>query len=256
MLARLADSPRAPAEAETSRRVEAEAPVGTTPIARAGAGLSLDAKAEISVGQVAASRPNLIWRRRAEGNAADDGAGSGLTDFTARLTDAPTLDFGGGESRQLSIELFFDITEPDKGQTDVRQDTDRIVRLTQINRNLEPKRPPTVKVTCGAATTADFPFVGVISNLTQRFTLFKSTGEALRATLNVTFTEFLDPLMNLRQTDPELTTRVVKRGDTLFNIAAEVYRDAALWRLIAEANRLDDPGRLEIGRRLTIPKLQ
>lgn len=173
-----------------------------------------------------------------------------------RLTDAPTLDFGGGESRQLSIELFFDITEPDKGQTDVRQDTDRIVRLTQINRNLEPKRPPTVKVTWGAATTADFPFVGVISNLTQRFTLFKSTGEALRATLNVTFTEFLDPLMNLRQTDPELTTRVVKRGDTLFNIAAEVYRDAALWRLIAEANRLDDPGRLEIGRRLTIPKLQ
>jgi hypothetical protein len=83
MLARLADSPGAPAEAETSRRVEAEAPVGTTPTARAGADLSLDAKAEISVGQAAASRPNLIWRRRAEGKAADDGAGSGLTDFTA-----------------------------------------------------------------------------------------------------------------------------------------------------------------------------
>jgi hypothetical protein len=83
MLARLADSPRAQAEVETSRRVEAETPVGRTPIARAGADLPLVAKAEISVGQVAASRPNLIWRRRAEGKAADDGAGSGLTDFTA-----------------------------------------------------------------------------------------------------------------------------------------------------------------------------
>src|SRR5262249_35739110 len=83
MLARLADSPRAPAEIETSRRVEAEAPVGTPPMARAGADLSLGAKAEISVGQVAASRPNLIWRRRGEGKAADDGAGSGLPDFTA-----------------------------------------------------------------------------------------------------------------------------------------------------------------------------
>jgi nucleoid-associated protein YgaU len=62
--------------------------------------------------------------------------------------------------------------------------------------------------------------------------------------------------MNLRQTDPELTTRMVKRGDTLSNIAAEVYRDAALWRLIAEANSLDDPRALEIGRRLTIPKQQ
>jgi Contractile injection system tube protein/LysM domain len=184
-----------------------------------------------------------------------ENSATGSTSAT-RLTDAPTLDFGGGESRQLSLELFFDITEPDKRQTDVRQETDRIVRLTQINRNLEPKRPPTVKVAWGNATTADFPFVGVISNLTQRFTLFKGTGEALRATLNVTFTEFLDPQKNLRQTDPELTTRVVKRGDTLANIAAEVYRDAALWRLIAEANGLDDPRGLEIGRRLTIPKLQ
>jgi hypothetical protein len=83
MLARLADSPGSPAEVETSRKVEAAAPVGTTPIARAGGDLSLDAKAEISVGQVAASRPNLIWRRMAEGKAADEGAGSGLTDSTA-----------------------------------------------------------------------------------------------------------------------------------------------------------------------------
>jgi nucleoid-associated protein YgaU len=87
------------------------------------------------------------------------------------------------------------------------------------------------------------------------FYLFKNTGEALRATLNLTVVEFLDPQVNLRETDPELTTRLVKRGDTLTNIAAEVYRDPALWRLIAEANGLDDPRRLEIGRRLTIPQL-
>jgi nucleoid-associated protein YgaU len=170
-----------------------------------------------------------------------------------RLVDAPTLTFGGGESRQLTLELFFDITEPTAGQTDVRQETDKIVKLTRINPELG--RPPTIQVTWGGNAHADFPFVGVISNLTQRFTLFKSTGEALRATLNVTIVEFIDIDIELRKTDPELTTRLVKRGDSLSNIAAEFYSDPALWRVIAEANGLDNPLRLDPGRRLTIPQL-
>ena len=174
---------------------------------------------------------------------------------TNRSVDAPELTFGGGGSRVLTMELFYDITEPSSGQKDVRVETDRMVKLTRIQRDLDPPRPPTVEVTWGNSKTADFPFVGVVSRLGQRFTLFRSTGEALRATLSVSFTEFLDPKINLRQTDPELTTRVVRRGDSLAGIAAEVYRDPALWRVIAEANMLDDPLRLEIGRRLTIPKL-
>jgi hypothetical protein len=174
---------------------------------------------------------------------------------TERLLDAPRLTFGGGGNRMLSLELFYDITEPDADQKDVRVETDKIVKLTRIQRDLNPPRPPTVEVSWGKAPTADFPFVGVISHLSQRFTLFRSTGQALRATLNVSFTEFLDPKINLRQTDPELTTRVVRRGDSLVSIAAQVYSDPSLWRVIAEANRLDDPLRLEIGRRLTIPKV-
>lgn len=173
-----------------------------------------------------------------------------------RHVNAPTLVFGGGDSRQLTLELFFDITEPTKRQKDVREETDKLVKLTRISQDLDPPRPPTVEVSWGKATTADFPFVGVISNLTQRFTLFKDTGQALRATVNLTLLEFLDPKISLRQTDPELTTRVVKRGDTISGIAAEVYRNPSQWRVIAEANELDDPRRLEIGRRLTIPKLQ
>jgi hypothetical protein len=175
--------------------------------------------------------------------------------LTERRVDAPMLTFGGGGNRTLSLELFYDITEPDAGQKDVRVETDKMVKLTRIQRNLDPPRPPTVEVSWGKAHTADFPFVGVISHLSQRFTLFRSTGQALRATLNVSFTEFLDPNINLRQTDPELTTRVVRRGDSLVGIAAQFYSDPALWRVIAEANRLDDPLRLEIGRRLTIPKV-
>ncbi|MEN2383876.1 MAG: LysM peptidoglycan-binding domain-containing protein [Gloeotrichia echinulata DEX184] len=72
--------------------------------------------------------------------------------------------------------------------------------------------------------------------------------------MSVTFTEYLKPLDDQRQTDPELTTHIVKRGDTLSSIAAQLYRDPRRWRIIAEANNLDDPRHLEIGTTLSIPE--
>lgn len=182
---------------------------------------------------------------------------TGRRSQTQRKVNAPTLTFGGGGSRQLTLELFFDVTERinNKKIDDVRKETDKIVALTRIERDLD--RPPTCEVSWGnAPTSSDFPFIGVVNNLTQRFTLFKSDGKPVRANLTIVFVEFLDPKKDQRQTDPELTTRIIKRGDTLTSITAEVYRDPTLWRVIAEANRLDDPRRLEIGRTLTIPKLR
>lgn len=176
---------------------------------------------------------------------------------TTRLLNAPALTFGGGGSRQLTLELFFDVTEPIDGTVieDVRKETDKIVALTRIERDQD--RPPACEISWGKESNSlDFPFQGVISNLVQRFTLFKSDGRPVRATLTVTFLEFLVPKADKLQTDPELTTRMVKRGDRLSTIAAEVYRDPTLWRLIAEANALDDPRRLPIGARLTIPDLR
>lgn len=178
------------------------------------------------------------------------------TGQTERKKNAPTLTFGGGGSRLLTLELFFDVTEPIDDETidDVRERTNEILQLTRIERDLD--RPPACEIAWGDAPTgSDFPFTGVVSQLTQRFTLFRSDGTPVRANLTVVFTEFLDPEKDLRETDPEFRTRLVKRGDSLSRIAAEVYRDAGLWRVIAEANDLDDPRRLPIGLRLDIPKL-
>ncbi|NEO31307.1 MAG: LysM peptidoglycan-binding domain-containing protein [Symploca sp. SIO3C6] len=177
---------------------------------------------------------------------------------TDRKVNAPTLTFGGGGSRQLTLDLFFDVTEPINGQKidDVRRETDKIVALTRIERDLQ--RPPACEISWGdAPTTSDFPFTGVISSLTQKFTLFKSDGKPIRANLSVTFIEFLDPEQDKRQTDPEFTSRIIKQGDTLSSIAAEVYHNPKLWRIIAQANQIDNPRQVEteIGLRLTIPKL-
>jgi hypothetical protein len=175
----------------------------------------------------------------------------------SRELNAPVLTYGGGAGRTLTLELFVDVTEPIDGAwiDDVRKETNKVVTLARKDRDLG--RPPAVAIEWGSAplTGSDFPFIGVVGQLTQTFTLFKANGTPVRATLNVSFTEFADPKIDQRKLDPEFTTRVVKRGETLSFIAAELYGDPTLWRVIAQANRLDDPRRIEIGRRLAIPKI-
>jgi len=179
-----------------------------------------------------------------------------------RELNAPLLSFVGGGSRSLSLQLFFDVTEsplvdglPAK---DVRALTNKLVELTRISRNK--MRPPVCRVFWGSSRFAnsDFPFTGVVSQLQQEFTFFDSSGTPLRANVNVSFTEFLGwgkgAEKDRRQTDPILTTRVVRRGDSLDQIAAEVYGDPGGWRAIAETNDIDDPRRLDVGMSLRIPE--
>jgi hypothetical protein len=170
-----------------------------------------------------------------------------------RRTNAPTLTFGGGGSRQLSLELFFDSTEKSGPERDVRLQTDRIVRLTQILRHLDNPRPPICTLDWGGKKE-DFPFVGVVTSLEQSFLLFHPTGQPLRATLKVAFREFLVLSDDQKKTDPELTTRVVRRGDSLASIAAQVYDDPSAWRVIARANHIENPLAMVPGTKLTLPK--
>jgi nucleoid-associated protein YgaU len=53
------------------------------------------------------------------------------------------------------------------------------------------------------------------------------------------------------------TVRAIKAGDRLPAIAAEVYGDPRLWRVIAEANDIDNPLRFptaeDVGRVILVP---
>src|SRR6185369_7917335 len=84
--------------------------------------------------------------------------------------------------------------------------------------------PPTCRISWGEdrSQNLDFPFVGVLQSLKQDFTLFDSSGRPLRANLDLTFREILSPEEDQRRNDPEFSTRLVKRGDTLSSIDAEM----------------------------------
>ncbi len=203
---------------------------------------------------------SVTWSTPRTGTA---GAGSGGSsenqnaNQTRRDVNAPQVAFGGGNARQLSLELFYDTTLPINGITpmsDVRKETNKIAVLSRIERDEE--KPPVCLVSWGESPAkSDFPFKGAVTNLTQKFTLFTSSGIPLRANLTVSFREYLDPVDDKRETDPVFTTRIIKGGDTLSSIAADVYRDPTKWRTIAEENSIDNPRRLAIGQMLSIPKL-
>lgn len=170
--------------------------------------------------------------------------------------DVPQLEFSGGGASTLSMELFFDTYESGK---DVRKEyTNEIWGLTAIDDSLTDKinkkgRPPLVQFKWGPVIS----FKAVITNISQKFTMFKANGTPVRATLNVTFKEaekpgkypFQNPTTS---SQPGYKVRIIKEGESLDWIAQEEYGDPALWRFIADTNNLENPMKLSPGQKLSI----
>ena len=163
--------------------------------------------------------------------------------------EAPILQYVHGNTRTLDMELFFDTYEE---RTNVSKETDKIYKLLLIDPSTH--APPICNIAWGA-----FKFTGVLDHVSGKFTLFLSDGTPVRATLTVTFKEFIDvdALVKVRPTQSadHRKTRVVKSGDRLDIIASQEYGDPDNWRPIAEANNMDDPEQLEPGHVLIIPAL-
>jgi hypothetical protein len=161
--------------------------------------------------------------------------------------EAPPLQFIRGNARTLTMQLFFDTYE--KG-SDVRQHTGKILKLLEIDNELH--APPICHFNWGQLN-----FIGVLERADQRFTLFLSNGTPVRATVDVSFKEYLETDAQGRQLSSADFTRrhLVQLGETLSSIAGREYGDPGLWRPIAEENGIDDPLALQPGQLLVIPAL-
>jgi|SRR5687768_5965720 len=164
----------------------------------------------------------------------------------------PVFSWVNGDADSLTMELFFD-TYTDRRGADVREETDKIARLLEIDPELH--APPPVRFFWGKL---DFP--AVIERLTQRFTMFLEDGTPVRATLNVTFKEYKTIAEQLKpkpkRSSDWTKLRVVAEGDRLSLIAAIEYGDPAVWREIANQNEIDNPRLLQPGTELRLPPLR
>jgi hypothetical protein len=169
--------------------------------------------------------------------------------------NVPLLEFGGGESMTLQMQLFFDTYTTGKDVTEI---TKRIWKLMNISERYRDKnntkgRPPLVEFRWGKV----WSFKAVIQNISQNFTLFRHDGTPVRATMDVTFVQALEegrfPFQNPTTMGlPGYRRRVVKEGDTIDWIAFDENGDSAMWRFIAETKNLDDPRRLRPGQILAV----
>ncbi|NDJ16465.1 LysM peptidoglycan-binding domain-containing protein [Myxacorys almedinensis] len=139
---------------------------------------------------------------------------------------------------------------------DVRRHTSRIYHLTEKKGGLGGKlRPPICRLVWGLRDAVLFQ--GVLRQVSKSFTRFLPSGVPIRATLTCEFEEWLPPEMRQKAQNPiDDPTRLVRRGETLSSIAAEEYNDPRLWRVIAEANQMDNPLALIPGQRITVPPLR
>lgn len=170
-------------------------------------------------------------------------------------SDVPGFEFEKAGPQALKLTLIFDTYESDE---DVSLTTNRLWKLMESKTRREGNRnrkvpPPEVAFEWGV-----FRFVAVITNMTQRFTLFKPDGTPVRASVEVTFTQHKDledyPSQNPTSGGGDID-RVwrVTAGDRLDTIAYAVYGDASRWRAIADYNHLADPLTLRAGQQLIIP---
>jgi len=186
------------------------------------------------------------------------------TGETSPSFNSPNLTFGGGEPATYSLSLFFDsyadatATQPPK---DVREYTNKLLTLTLRGAGyamflLPYASPPTVEFVWGKITL----FLAVVEKVQISFTMFAQDGTPIRAKADVDFkqSELLGddiiPAQNpTSRTDPR-RTRIAQSRQRLDQIAYEEYGDSRYWRLLAEANDMDDPFQLVDGQILVIPQ--
>jgi Contractile injection system tube protein len=178
----------------------------------------------------------------------------------------PPPEFGGGGPREISLSLLLDAALLDASQS-VKDITDKLFLMMEVADGQPPAgtraSPPYVTFRWGAMDT----FKAVCTSLTVAYQLFRPNGEPIRA----------DVKLQLKQAEQASTassgsanqgtnptTRAMaghgvhtfQDGDSLPAVAYRAYGDATRWRVIAEANDIDDPMRVRRGTALMLPKLE
>ncbi len=163
--------------------------------------------------------------------------------------DSPPVQFTIGERKRLSMELFFDTSEE---KSDVRSYTGKMEELMVVN--AQEHRPPLLRFSWGTVS-----FDCVLEDMVQRYTLFANDGTPLRAIVKVVFKEYATAatqVSNTRRESADHTKRlVVREGETLASVSAREYNDPGKWRVIADANNIDDPENIASGTIVELPPL-
>ncbi|MDP9091480.1 MAG: LysM peptidoglycan-binding domain-containing protein [Actinomycetota bacterium] len=172
----------------------------------------------------------------------------------------PRLEFKGQSSGTMNFDLVFDTTADGRPVTDY---TNKLLSQMEIdpnlpgtNENTNNGRPPMVVFHWGQL----YSFPAVIRSATVTFDYFSSSGVPLRAKVKLDMTQYMASRAFTKQNptsgtpEPHRVHRV-QPGETLDRISARYYGDSTRWRLLADANGVEDPLSIRPGSLLSVPLL-
>ncbi len=165
-------------------------------------------------------------------------------------------EFLGAEPAKLSLEMFLDASRT--MDSSVVKRVEKLFECcvpTDTTREKKKASPPWVRFQWGSI----MGFPGHIKSVTVKYTLFTPGGMPVRAVCTVALEEMGGETGGQNPTSGALAARAVHTvvsGDSLASLAYREYGDPTLWRALAEANDIDDPMRLPVGRTLLVPALE
>lgn len=159
----------------------------------------------------------------------------------------PPVQFVRGSGRSLRVELFFD-TSAAQG-TDVRLQTQRVSGLLEKSPTLHGPSPLLflwggLQMPC------------VLEKVSQRFTRFLPSGVPVRAYLTLTLKEFATTTVEVQSglfVGPP-TIANLTGGANLAQVTAQTLGNPADWRILANANNIDNPRTMDHRSTLAVPR--
>lgn len=170
------------------------------------------------------------------------------------------VQYKGQGARTLSVSLFFDTSEKTvldgKGKKTVEQEATDVSEITnQFSDMLQVKgeihTPPFVEFKWGSVQ-----FRGVVDDLSTEYTMFTREGKPIRAKVNLSIRDTILKSKKSPLESPDRTKALQVTADkSIWNIAEEEYKNPAMWKIICEANQIEDPLNIPPGTVLRIPAL-
>jgi LysM repeat protein len=133
---------------------------------------------------------------------------------------------------------------------------DQIQRLRDIVAySGDEHQPPVTKVLWGTLI-----FFGCLTSMSVDYTLFKPSGEPLRAKVTIVFKEFMsqeEESLRADRKSADLTHVVeVRAGDTLPLLCERMYKDSGYYTQVARLNNINNFRDIKPGTRLFFPPLR
>ncbi len=167
--------------------------------------------------------------------------------------EAGPIQWQGAGPKQMSLQIFLD--RSDAANASVIDDVNTLFACctpTATSKASEKPSGPYVLFGWGK----NLSFWAVVTSVSVEYLMFWPNGDPYRARASLSLEQVDAPTPKQNPTSgglPARRTHTLLEGETLAHVAQSEYGDPGAWRVLAEANGIDDPMRVRSGDRLLVP---